>query len=55
MKLKAKSLCKFKSVVIKEHFDEIQSIVRCPRFVCGKCARVASDRCFLCKAKKLDE
>lgn len=53
MKLKAKSLCGIKRSAIKEHFDEIQRIVSCPQFVCGKCARVASQSCFLCKAKKL--
>ncbi len=53
MKLKSKSLCGFKQSVIKEHFDEFQRIVSCPRYVCGKCARVAGEKCFLCKARKL--
>ncbi|MEM9157507.1 MAG: hypothetical protein AAGB46_00555 [Verrucomicrobiota bacterium] len=53
MSLKRKSLCGFKKSIIEDHFDEIQKVVAEPKFVCGKCARVANDRCFLCKAKKL--
>jgi|ETNmetMinimDraft_22_1059887.scaffolds.fasta_scaffold00013_77 hypothetical protein len=53
MGLKTKSLCEFKRAVIKNHFDEIRDIVCSPKFVCGKCARVANQSCFLCKAKKL--
>ncbi len=53
MNIKAKSLCGFKRSFIKTHFDEFQRIVCVPKFVCGKCARVAKQSCFLCKAKKL--
>ncbi|MBC2605913.1 hypothetical protein [Pelagicoccus albus] len=53
MKLKIKSLCGLKKVHMKEHFDEIQSLVARPKYVCGKCARVASCGSHLCKARKL--
>ena len=53
MSLKAKTLCGIKRNFLKDHFDEIQRVVVEPKFICGKCARVASSRCFLCKAKKL--
>lgn len=53
MKLKNEPLCGIKKSVLKEHFDEIEKIVSCPKFICGKCARVANSSCFLCKAKKL--
>lgn len=53
MKLKIKSLCGLKRSAIKEHFEEIQLLVARPRFVCGKCARVAGCGSHLCKARKL--
>lgn len=53
MKLKIKSLCGLKKDIIKAHFDEIQLLVARPRFVCGKCARVAACGGHLCKARKL--
>ena len=53
MSLAAKSLCGMKRSTIREHFKEVQKIVSCPKFVCGKCARVASQSCFLCKARRL--
>ncbi|MDQ8202596.1 hypothetical protein [Pelagicoccus sp. SDUM812003] len=53
MKLKGKSLCGLKKVAIKEHLDEIQLIVCKPKFICGKCARVAAHSGNLCRARKL--
>lgn len=53
MKIKPKPLCGLKKVVIKEHFVEVQRIVANPKFICGKCARVAHESAFLCKPKRL--
>lgn len=53
MKLKIKSLCGLKKTTLRDHFDEIQLLVARPKFVCGKCARVASCGKHLCKARKL--
>lgn len=53
MKLKFKSLCGIKKNALKDHFDEIQLLVARPKFVCGKCARVAGCGNHLCKARKL--
>lgn len=53
MKVKIKSLCGLKKAFIKEHFEEIQLLVAHPRYVCGKCARVAACGSHLCKARKL--
>ena len=54
MKLKNKTLCGIKKIAIKEHLDEIQKLVCRPKFICGKCARVAEQSCHLCRAKKLN-
>jgi len=52
-KLKAKSLCKFDKDDISKHFSEFASITAHNRYLCVKCARVAEDKDWLCKPKKV--
>ncbi len=53
MSLKTKSLCSFKRSALADNFVQVQKIVSSPKFICPKCARVANESNFLCKAKKL--
>lgn len=49
----AKSLCKYRRVEIADKFAVISKIVSEPQFVCSSCARVASDKAYLCKPSAL--
>lgn len=49
----AKSLCKYRRVEIADKFDFITQIVSVPNFICSSCARVASDKGYLCKPSAL--
>ena len=46
-------ICKWSRKELERHFsDLIDRVVAQPRFGCTKCGRVASDKRYLCKAKK---
>ncbi|MGF1683055.1 hypothetical protein [Photobacterium minamisatsumaniensis] len=49
----AKSLCKYRRIEIADKFAEISKIVSTPNFICSSCARVASDKTYLCKPSAL--
>lgn len=46
-------LCDWKKEAIDAQFDLLLSIVRKPRYVCRKCARVANDEKWLCKPRPI--
>lgn len=48
-----KKLCKWKKNRIADKRALLEHITGRPRYLCGKCARVASDRAYLCKPKVL--
>ncbi|MDH4943891.1 hypothetical protein [Sulfurimonas sp. C5] len=48
-----KTLCDFKRSDIESQIDHIIKIVSKPKFICKKCARVAKDKKYLCKAEAL--
>ncbi|MGF1759006.1 hypothetical protein L4D76_13930 [Photobacterium sagamiensis] len=45
----AKSLCKYRRVEIAAQIAAITCIVSAPKYICTSCARVASDKAYLCK------
>ncbi|MEM8865973.1 MAG: hypothetical protein AAGF31_10565 [Planctomycetota bacterium] len=47
-------LCDWSKRDIHDHFEQLQSIVLHPRFVCTKCGRAAVAKKWLCKARALD-
>ncbi|TLD70923.1 hypothetical protein FEM03_10565 [Phragmitibacter flavus] len=49
----AKTLCDWKKHEIVDDIDELLLLVRDPRYVCRKCARVAHSDKHLCKAMAL--
>ncbi len=52
-KMKITQLCALKKADIEKHTQKIIKIVKKPKFICTKCARVAKDKAFLCSAKKM--
>ncbi|MDP3292017.1 MAG: hypothetical protein Q8M43_08300 [Sulfuricurvum sp.] len=48
-----KELCKLKKNELEIHFKKIIKIVKKPKFICEKCARVAKDKKYLCEPKKM--
>ncbi|GEM_PF-832968 len=44
-----KPLCKIEKSDIEEHFNELAAIVAEPKYLCCKCARVATKKSYLCK------
>jgi hypothetical protein len=49
-------LCKLiKKNYLKKHFKEYEELVLSPRFICGKCGRVAKDAKSLCKPILISE
>ena len=48
-----KPLCKWDKDDIKENLDRLKTLVVPPRFICGKCGRVATERGYLCKPVEL--
>lgn len=45
----AKTLCDWKKKEIRDHLPELEALIRNPRFLCRKCARVANTSKVLCK------
>jgi len=45
-----KHMCQWKKSDIEKHFKELVQEVKKPKYVCTKCARVASTKKALCKA-----
>ena len=49
----AKSLCKYRRVEIADQFSTITRIVSTANYMCSSCARVASEKAYLCKPSAL--
>jgi hypothetical protein len=47
------TLCKLDKHDIEEHKQDIVSLVSEPKFMCRKCARVASNKKYLCQPIKI--
>ena len=50
---KRKKMCAWKKKDIEADFDTLLDVVRSPKFVCTKCARVADQKACLCKPAKI--
>jgi hypothetical protein len=50
-----KHLCEWKKDEIKENINELKNIVRQPKYICLKCARVAKDSSYLHKPEELTD
>ncbi|MDP2851716.1 MAG: hypothetical protein Q8O20_11665 [Sulfuricurvum sp.] len=48
-----KELCKLKKNELEIHFKKIIKIVKKPKFICEKCARVANEKKYLCDPVKI--
>ena len=48
-KLTEKSFCKWEKEDIKANIATILELTANPRYVCGKCARVAGNKANICK------
>jgi hypothetical protein len=48
-------LCDWKKSDISDDLDKLKTIVRNPRYVCMKCARVARDAEYLHKPEGIEE
>lgn len=44
-----KELCKLKKNELALNFKKIVKIIKKPKFICEKCARVANDKKYLCE------
>lgn len=49
----AKTLCDWSKRDIEKKADKLYELVRDPKFICRKCARVASQYQVLCKPKRM--
>lgn len=49
----AKSLCKYRRVEIAAQFSTISRMVSTANYMCSSCARVASEKSYLCKPSAL--
>jgi hypothetical protein len=50
-----KKLCKLKKNDIENSLKDILTIVKSPKYICKKCARVANDKSYLCSSKKIEK
>lgn len=48
-----KTLCKLKKNEMANDFKKILKIVKKPKFICEKCARVAKEKKYLCSPLSL--
>ncbi len=48
-----KTLCRLDKHDIEENIDDIASIVAEPKYLCRKCARVATKKKYLCSPIKI--
>lgn len=51
--MKLSPLCELKKSDIQKHEKKILKIVSNPLYICMKCARVASEKEYLCDAQKI--
>ncbi len=51
--MKLTQLCALKKSDIEKHTKKIIKIVKHPKFICTKCARVAKEKAFLCHPMKI--
>ncbi|MDX1318767.1 MAG: hypothetical protein R3204_01665 [Oceanospirillum sp.] len=51
--LKPGRLCKLDKSDISKHFRELTQVTRTSNFLCGKCARSASDKKRLCRPMEM--
>jgi hypothetical protein len=51
--MKLTPLCALKKSDIEKHGKKIMKIVKKPKFICTKCARVAKEKEFLCSPFKM--
>lgn len=49
-----KTLCKLKKDELSDDFKKIVKIVKKPKFICEKCARVAKEKKYLCNPVTLE-
>jgi hypothetical protein len=50
-----KKLCKLNSDYIKENIEELKELVKKPKYLCKKCARVSNEKNVLCNPLKLQK
>lgn len=48
-----KELCKLKKDELSKNIKKIVKIVKKPKYICEKCARVAKDKKYLCNPTAL--
>ena len=48
-----KNLCEWDKKEIEKNLSVLVPLVLKPKYICPKCARVASDQDILCKSRKL--
>jgi hypothetical protein len=48
-----KEICEWTKTQLRDNFALLSRIVAQPTFACTKCGRVANDKKWLCKPKKL--
>lgn len=48
-----KTLCEWRRHEIPADLKALRKILRKPKFVCGKCARSANDKSYLCQPLRL--
>jgi len=48
-------LCEWKKGEISDNLDKLKKIVKNPKYVCLKCARVANDASYLHKPEELND
>lgn len=49
------SMCKLTKHDIEDNFEQIAEIVKHPKHICRRCARVAINKEHLCKPRKIED